>query len=317
MIDTKQHHAQNLHFPFYENYPKVFLSKLRWKLNDWKNSKLYILNYLCQRLTIKNLFNGIGDTLLLTVVIHELKRRYPNIKLNIITAYPELLDNLNGIFSINSPETYWSVDFAYFKIRNDKLHDENLLNEFFKKIYIRGYDYSPSLVLSEKEKKDADQYLKGIKKPFITINTNSKEQTKNWPSENWQLVVNELKQHYTFIQLGDQNEPYLRNVIRWAGKLSLRESCAILDKASFHLGIVSFLMHVSHALNTKSIIIYGGRETPKNSGYEKNINIINPIECSPCWIHTTEGEICPYNNKCLKEIAPETVLSKVKSLIYS
>ena len=72
-------------------------------------------------------------------------------------------------------------------------------------------------------------------------------------------------------------------------------------------------MHVAHALNTKSIIIYGGRETPENSGYEKkNINLINPIECSPCWIHTTEGEICPYNNKCLKEITPETVLAKVK-----
>ena len=56
-----------------------------------KNSKLSILNYLCQRLTIKNLFNGIGDTLLLTVVIQEIKYRYPNIELNIITEFPEIL----------------------------------------------------------------------------------------------------------------------------------------------------------------------------------------------------------------------------------
>lgn len=308
---------QNLRFPFREKYPVKLLSKFRWNLNRWKNSKLFILNYLGHQLTIINLFNGIGDTVLLTIAIQEIKKKYPNIKLNIITKYPELLDNIDGIFSTNCPETYWSLDFAYFKVRNDKLRDENLLNEFFKKIYIRVYDYSPSLVLSEKEKKDADQHLTGIKKPFITINTNSKERTKNWPPEYWQLVVNDLKEQYTIIQLGDQNEPYLNHVIRWAGELSLREACAILEKASFHLGIVSFLMHVAHALNTKSIIIYGGRETPENSGYEKNINIINPIECSPCWMHTTEGEICPYNNKCLKEITPETVLSTVKNLICS
>jgi len=308
---------QNLRFPFREKYPVKLLSKFRWNLNRWKNSKLFILNYLGHQLTIINLFNGIGDTVLLTIAIQEIKKKYPNIKLNIITKYPELLDNIDGIFSTNCPETYWSLDFAYFKVRNDKLRDENLLNEFFKKIYIRVYDYSPSLVLSEKEKKDADQHLTGIKKPFITINTNSKERTKNWPPEYWQLVVNDLKEQYTIIQLGDQNEPNLNHVIRWAGELSLREACAILEKASFHLGIVSFLMHVAHALNTKSIIIYGGRETPENSGYEKNINIINPIECSPCWMHTTEGEICPYNNKCLKEITPETVLSTVKNLICS
>ena len=127
-----------------------------------------------------------------------------------------------------------------FQSRNDKPPNENLLNEFFQNIHIKTYDYSPTLALSEKEKKSAEENLKGIKKPFITINTYSKEHTKNWPPEYWQLVVDELKEQYTLIQLGDQHEPNLNNVIRWAGKLSLRESCAILEKASFHLGIVSF-----------------------------------------------------------------------------
>ena len=317
MTKIVRRNVYSLRFPFRENYPVKLLSKLRWSLNRWKNSNLFLLNYLGHQLTIINLFNGIGDTVLLTIAIQEIKKKYPNIKLNIITKYPELLDNIDGIFSINCPETYWSLDFAYFKVRNDKLRDENLLNEFFQQIHFKTYDYSPVLALSQKEKKDAEKHLKGIKKPFITINTYSKEHTKNWPPEYWQLVIDELKEQYTLIQLGDQNEPYLDNVIRWAGDLSLRESCAILEKATFHLGIVSFLMHVSQALNTKSIIIYGGRETPENSGYEKNINIINPIECSPCWIHTTEGEICPYNNKCLKEITTETVIAKVKNLIYS
>ena len=280
-----------------------------------KNSKLSILNYLCQRLTIKNLFNGIGDTLLLTVVIQEIKYRYPNIELNIITEFPEILKNLNGIYSINYPETYWSLDFAYFKVRNDKLHNENILKEFFQNIHIKTYRYSPIFKLSEQEIKNASDRLSTINEPFITINTYSKEDTKNWPSAYWQLIINEYKENFTIIQIGDENEPHLENVIRWAGTLSLRESCAILEKASFHLGIVSFLMHVAHALNTKSIIIYGGRETPQNSGYEENINLTNPIECSPCWIHTTEGDICPYDNKCMKEISPATVLEEIRKFI--
>ena len=107
----------------------------------------------------------------LSVAIQEIKFRYPNIKLNIITEFPEILENLNGIYSINYPETYWSLEFAYFKVRNDKPPNENLLNEFFQNIHIKTYDYSPTLALSEKEKKDAEENLKGIKKPFITINT--------------------------------------------------------------------------------------------------------------------------------------------------
>ena len=44
---------------------------------------------------------------------------------------------------------------------------------------------------------------------------------------------------------------------RYAGKLSIRESAAILSHASYFIGPDSLLMHIANGLNIKSTIIFG------------------------------------------------------------
>ena len=78
---------------------------------------------------------------------------------------------------------------------------------------------------------------------------------------------------------------------------------------------VSFLMHAAASVDVKSVIIYGGRETPKNSGYDNNINLYQKIDCSPCWIHEEDGEFCVNEMNCMKRIKPSIIYSAVINLL--
>jgi ADP-heptose:LPS heptosyltransferase len=68
---------------------------------------------------------------------------------------------------------------------------------------------------------------------------------------------------------------------------------------------------LARAVNCKSIIIYGGRARPDQTGYEDyNINLYSPVHCSPCWY----WNFCPNDRMCMKEITAEDVLNAIEEL---
>ena len=69
-----------LQYTFYENWPAKLFSKIRWKLNEWKDKHLSLLNALGCRLTVIDKFGSAGDTLITATVIRNIKTKYPNIK---------------------------------------------------------------------------------------------------------------------------------------------------------------------------------------------------------------------------------------------
>ncbi|OOQ58076.1 glycosyltransferase family 9 protein [Mucilaginibacter pedocola] len=126
---------------------------------------------------------------------------------------------------------------------------------------------------------------------------------KEWITERYQQVVNTLHRQYKFIQLGTANDPKLDNVTDMRGKLSVRESAAVLKNSQLVITHVGFMMHLARAVDSRAVIIYGGRETPSQSGYGCFRNIYNAVPCSPCWLHNK----CDFEKRCMTEITPEMV----------
>ena len=119
--------------------------------------------------------------------------------------------------------------------------------------------------------------------------------------------MNKLSSRFSIVQLGLKNQPKLNNTLDLRGS-SISESASYLANATFFLGQVGFLMHLARAVNTRSVIIYGGREKSWQSGYPCNENIeTNPV-CSPCW----QNNHCDYDRKCLKEITVKDVLVAIE-----
>jgi ADP-heptose:LPS heptosyltransferase len=87
------------------------------------------------------------------------------------------------------------------------------------------------------------------------------------------------------------------------GKTTIRESAAILSNSMVFVGLVGFLMHLARAVECRSVIVYGGREAPWQSGYSSNENLYTPMHCSPCWLWNR----CDYDRECMNLISVEDV----------
>ena len=143
----------------------------------------------------------------------------------------------------------------------------------------------------------------------------SREPSKTWILEYWKMVIALLSERFTLVQLGDATEPPFEGVISFAGKLSLRESMAVLSLAKLHIGPDSFLMHAANGLDVPAVIIFGGSRTDRNAGYALNENIYEKTDCGPCYLHVSKGKFCRHNMKCMERITPDMVLRAVRRLL--
>mgnify|MGYP001380305224 CR=1 FL=1 len=297
-------------FPFHRSYPLKLWSKYRWFINSKLRLLLQSINSRKKWLTVIDRLGAPGDALITANIIRCIKNHFPQLKINCITAHPELIRLDPNIDSINQPESFFSFDSSYWELIVNKKRHTNIIKHNLDRLGLKGFNYKASFYLSEEEKEWAAKRMLKAKKPLIAICTKSKEQVKNWPEEKWFDLIENLKNKFTVIQLGDNREPYFENVIRFAGKLTMRESAALLSKAGYFIGPDSLLMHIANGLKIRSTIIFGGSRPIDCFGYSENVNLSNAPECSPCWIH--EGyESCDYNLKCLFSITVEEVINSL------
>jgi ADP-heptose:LPS heptosyltransferase len=291
---------------------KTLWEKLHWHTNEFLIRHPALLARTGIPLTVIDRFGSPGDTLLTAVICRELKKRHPGLKINCATPNPSLLELDPNINALNAKPTFCSISFWYLDLLQNKNASTNILKPTMDKLGIRDYQYHAQVYLSQPELESAGKRVEGLSRPIVTINSMSRERVKVWPLEYWREMVHSLRELATVIQLGDSREPEFEGVVRFAGKLSMRESMAVLAYAGLHIGSVSFLMHAANGLHIPSVVIFGGRETPQNSGYAENKNLYTALGCSPCWIHDSHGGKCPYDVKCMDMITPVMVFEAVK-----
>lgn len=269
-------------------------------------------------------FHGIGDALLLNTVLFHLGQQNGE-KYLIGSLYPEIYRGnpyvthlpckshdmtvlwrkiLNGLKLITN---YQYIN--YIADGPPKKHIIKLLSK------IVGLDYIPKrplIFLTDKEKEQ--HYLPRSSKPWIAIQSTGNKittQNKNWSVEKFQQVVDQLRDEYSIVQFGSSDDFPLKVDLNLCGKLSLRQVFVALGECKAFVGQVGFLMHAAATVKVPALIVYGGFEAPWQSAYEANINIDNPVDCSPCWIWGP----CPHSNKCMVEITVEHVMQGFHQLI--
>lgn len=102
------------------------------------------------------------------------------------------------------------------------------------------------------------------------------------------------------------------------GKFTLREIAREISKCSVTIGSDTGLLHLSEAVGTPVITLYGPTRSDFGFGPLKgdSIPLDSPLWCSPC---SKDGTLCfriKYRYRCLDEISPET-LAKVTGEFFS
>lgn len=131
---------------------------------------------------------------------------------------------------------------------------------------------------------------------------------KQWLTERFQEVVRALRSEFDFVQVGARGDPPLDGVLDLCGRTSRRETAAILSRPLAFVGNVSFLMHLARTVECRSVIVYGGRERPDQSGYGCNENLYAGVPCAPCW----RRNACDHGRPCLSEIGADDVVATLR-----
>ena len=183
------------------------------------------------------------------------------------------------------------------------------------------------LFLCKSDRKFANRFLE-LKKfdssqPVIGINPGATGGTaKRWFPERYAEVCKNLAQKFKVkififggpadIELGEYIAGLSRGCcINIAGKTSLGQAFALIEKCSLFITNDSGLMHAAAALNINQLAVIGSTDYIATAPSNKNsIMVRAKVPCSPCL-----KDICPTNHKCMDKISVDMVMETCKSLL--
>ena len=185
-------------------------------------------------------------------------------------------------------------------------------------------EYTPDLqpsfnTTSNSQKKFEERY--SIKKKYIVICPDAEYgPAKKWPVQNWINLAEDLISNYQVVFVGldasiknkiDSLES--SNIINLIGKTNLKDAVEVLSNAECVVSNDSGLMHLSAAVDTPIVGIYGSsspRYTPPLCKASRHEIIYKDLDCSPCFKRS-----CPLGHtNCLNYITVDMVLSSIGKL---
>jgi hypothetical protein len=274
------------------------------------------------------LYNGgIGDHLMLTAVARELKRRGGRYVF-IVSEYPDLFlgnRDFDGA-AVPGSRRHW----AFMKLAGDRtltpsyLINHNPITEerepppepvlayMCRMAGITGrVDLRPYVTLTEQERAWGAPYRGCIAIQSGGLSARWPMPNKQWSPERFAEVAAHLIRSHPVVQIGSPNDPPVLCTHDLRGKASLRQLAAVLANCRMFVGLVGMPMHMARAVDCPSVIVYGGRERPDQTGYICNENLYSPVPCAPCWLDTR----CDHGRVCLDTITAAAVIEAADRLL--
>jgi len=191
--------------------------------------------------------------------------------------------------------------------------------------------------LLEKERNLAEKLMKRFNPegrkmvsvfPGGGINPKTTMLSKRWSAENYAVLCDWIIEKYKAIILflgGKSDQEIVKKIIslmkndsiNLCGRLTYRESAAIIEKTNLFIGGDSGLLYIASAVGTPTISLFGpsNPELVAPTG-KKHIYIWGKTDCSPCYVpetvHKREFLKCD-DFKCMRSISIDKVKQAVDS----
>lgn len=266
---------------------------------------------------------GIGDSLMLSCLARELKRRGEECIL--ATRHPEVFINNTDVHTavvLDSREHHFALKMGE-TVNPTYLVDYNHETDTRTPLKESVYVYMAKRLGLEGEI-DARPYFynidRNIAKNFRTVIFQSSgigsrcfAANKEWFPERMAEVVSWAKgKGFTTVQIGLYADYNLNCDFDLCGKTSIAETAELLYSARLFVGLEGFPMHLARAVDCPSVIVYGGRLKPWQIGYSCNINLVRgcPDEkhmINGCW----RSRLCDHDMQCMRDITTIDVINGI------
>lgn len=287
---------------------------------------------------------GFGDLVLMTPVLREIKRRWPQCVLTVSTMghYGQVLANLpfvDAVLPYPLPlDVYAAQDAHVFYEnaieRNPRAQEVHMTELFGEIAGITGIEnLRPEYRVKATEAiwaAEAYPRVNGTRRVCIQIGASAK--CRVYPRDLMgQAVAALLKRGWEVFLMGAAGEiklpdtvpPGLRNLA--AADLTFRQSCAVASMADCVVGNDSAMLHVAGALGVPAVGLYGPFPWQLRTKHcPTTVSLQGAGKCAPCFHHTNVARRDHFPADCpskargfcevLAEIKPERIVAKVEQI---
>lgn len=252
--------------------------------------------------SIFHIQGGIGKHVAATAVAKVIKNNYPDRKLIIVCAYPDIFNNLDfvdRVYQLGATSYFYqnyiqdkdSIIFHHEPYyTTEHIHKKLPLIENWCKLYNLQYAGEQPIMKFNKVQYDLSKkfWVKG-NKPIMLLHTNGGPMstdakayawTRDMPEATAQALVDHYKKDYTIYQVTKQNSVKLSGATHIFAtqqqSLSLMEFFSVLLHSSKRILIDSSMQHAAAALKKPSTVLWNGT-SPKVFGYGIHTNIATSI----------------------------------------
>ncbi|WP_245596365.1 glycosyltransferase family 9 protein [Sulfurihydrogenibium subterraneum] len=179
-------------------------------------------------------------------------------------------------------------------------------------------DYRPKVILDQEDLNSVENL---ILQNYIVIGAGARYLSKMYPYYD-QVAEILISKGYNIVLVGSKEDKekdqaiYPQQVIDFRGKLSIRQSFAVISKSKLVISNDSAVAHMARSVGVKVLMIYGS--THPYFGFaplkDEGDYIFKGLKCQPCTLHGKDS--CKYGDfRCLTSISPQEVVEKTLSLL--
>ena len=270
---------------------------------------------------------GVGDVLLITTILEELRRKDPRAHIAIITRYPEILEgnpNVDELIKAEAPRPGYDVTL---EMQYELTPDDHIVDVYARVAGVSVSHRTPQIFLSEDDLRRADAVLQAagvdLARPICGLHMDSGWKVRDWPVRHFAEVAAALKADgVQVLLLGEKAEEPLPFGIDLRGKTTVREAAGVIFKSSALLAVDSSLMHIGLALRRPVVSLFGCTNPEKRlPDWALKHAFYSDIVCRGCHhrqrpVPVITAPICPFETvRCMEGLAPEPVIASLRQVL--
>jgi ADP-heptose:LPS heptosyltransferase len=241
-----------------------------------------------------------GATLISTVVLRQLRRKFPHRRITCIAEFPELLYGspfLNGIVRYSEPFLFdrWIKDNEVVDLTGTLDYQPNrrqvpvhLIDLLCGRAGVGWDGCLPDCSLTDAEVSEASRRISSVREkmgglPCIAMTTSTSTPNKEWPVANWTELVHRTASRIAWIHLGTPSGIEIPGVHYL--RLGIREDIAVLKLVDGAVCLDTFLLHAAASQRSADgrVVVLLGSTRPECVSYSMFLNIFDEAyDCQPC-----------------------------------
>lgn len=229
-----------------------------------------------------------------------------------------------GFHWLDTKEFNWLFNNQYIPATGNGISKLSHYLKFAEFLGLEPHPIEWGFCLTSQEEAKVEKKLEGVGSRFAVFFLGGSWESKRWFPAQTAKCAAVIQKRYglEIVFLGGKEDARfaqevegvrLLRMTNWVGQTSLREAMGILSRARVAIGPDTGLMHLSAAVGTPVVSLWGATSPVRTGPYGyQDLVVQGKAACAPCYLRS-----CPIGRICMRSIDIDEVTAKVGKALSS